>query len=97
MEKDRLMNPPPTKIIWIYSRYYKDYHDHLNQEDMDIEFFSDFDYDNIIKRIESDNEGNHFLLILDDILQIQMQNDLDTIFTRYLPLLKKVVIFIFSF
>ena len=71
----------PSKIIWIYSKYYKDYHEVLNRSDLDIEFSPEFDYNAVMNRIEMDTEGNHFLLVLDDILQCQQQ-DLDIIFTR---------------
>ena len=74
------MSPSPSKIIWIYSKYYQDYHKDLDQSGLDIEFFSDFDYETIVNQIEKDTDGNHYLLILDDILQLQ--HNLDIIFTR---------------
>ena len=75
-------NPSPTKIIWIYNKYYKQFHEELSQTGIDIEFSPNFDYEGILKRIEMESDSNYFLLIIDDILQIS--DELDLIFTRWL-------------
>ena len=79
-ERLRLFNPSPTKIIWIYDKYYKQFHEELSQTGIDIEFSPNFDYEGILKRIEMESDSNYFLLIIDDILQIS--DELDLIFTR---------------
>ena len=79
-EKSRLLKPSPTKVIWIYNKYYKDYHEVLSQSIENIEFSPTFDYETIMGRIELESQENYYLLILDDILQLQ--ENLDLIFTR---------------
>ena len=74
-----IVSPPPSKIIWIYNKYYKEYHEVLNQLVSNIEFYPDFDYDAIMSKIESEQD-ERYLLILDDILQFK--DSLDLIFTR---------------
>ena len=78
-EIETLIVPPPTKIIWVYNKYFKEYHEVLNQLVPNIEFQSDFDYESMMTRIESE-PNEKFLLILDDILQFK--DSLDLIFTR---------------
>lgn len=80
LEKNRLIFPTVDKIIWIYNKWYKDYHDILNQSGLDIEFSSNFDYEKIVEKIHADNTSS-YLLCLDDILQFE--ESLDLIFTRY--------------
>ena len=78
-EIETLILPSPTKIIWIYNKYFKEYHEVLNQLVSNIEFQPDFDYDAMMSQIESE-PNEKFLLILDDILQFK--DSLDLIFTR---------------
>ena len=77
------MNPSPTRIIWIYSKYYKQYHETLGQLVSGIEFSPTFDYEAIMSKIEIESVDQHFLLVLDDILQLG--ENLDLIFTRVIP------------
>ena len=48
-EKSRLLKPSPTKVIWIYNKYYKDYHEVLSQSIENIEFSPTFDYETIME------------------------------------------------
>ena len=78
---DRLITPAPTRVIWVYNKYFRSYHEVLGQLVNGIEFTPNFDYEAIMSKIEMDGGENSFLLIFDDILQLG--DNLDLIFTRY--------------
>ena len=74
---DKLIVPTPDKFIWVYSRYFTELHQKLK---LDIEFYDDLDYEQLIGRIEKDSGQHKFLVILDDALELGSK--IDSIFTR---------------
>ena len=81
LNADKLILPPPDKFLWVYSRYFTEYHQKLKESSLDITFYDDLDYQKLIGEIEKDSGKHRFLVILDDALQLS-DNQIDSIFTR---------------
>ena len=77
---NKLIFPVPDKYIWIYSRYFTNKHQELKDSGLDIQFYDDLHYENLIEQIEKDSGQHHFLVILDDALELGSR--IDSIFTR---------------
>ena len=81
LNASELIVPPPDKFLWVYSRYFTEYHQKLKESSLDITFYNDLDYQKLITEIEKDSGQHRFLVILDDALQLT-GNQIDSIFTR---------------
>ena len=67
-----VFNPPPTKIHWIYQKYFEEFHQSMKNDVPEIEFYSEFDYNFFMAKFETESSENH-LLILDDALQVSVK------------------------
>ena len=77
---EAIFSPSPSKILWIYSRYFTDSHQKLKDSGLNIVFYDTLDYESLIALIEKESKQYHFLVILDDALELSKY--IGSIFTR---------------